>query len=135
MVNHRPEAAHVFDRLKKLIEGHWLQAGPYQVQILGLYTVLLGFAPLVLWGFSKNRVKLVLALSWILYLKNWAFPSMPTGMQFEYGFPTLTWQLIFFHGMAFGYYRNEITAWFTARRRTGYWRLRTFCSSGSSSLP
>ena len=85
-----------------------LQYGPHQTQILGLYTVLLFVSPLVLWMLSKNRFLLVLGLSWILYLRNWTSPMMPTGAQFEYGFPVLSWQLIFFHGMVFGYYKDEI---------------------------
>ena len=95
-----------------------LQYGPHQVQILGLYTVLLSIAPIVLWLFGKNRVALALSISWILYMKNWAFPAMPTEAQFEYGFPVLAWQLIFIHGLAFGYFRKEIAAWFTRARRT-----------------
>lgn len=94
-----------------------LQYGPHQTQILGLYTVLLFVSPAVLWALSEDRFSLVLGLSWILYLKNWAAPDMPTGAQFEYGFPVLSWQLIFFHGMVFGYYKKEITAWFTPARR------------------
>ena len=95
-----------------------LQYGPHQVQILGLYTVLLSVAPIVLWLFGKNRAALALSISWILYVKNWAFPAMPTDAQFEYGFPVLAWQLIFIHGLAFGYYRKEIAEWLTPARRT-----------------
>ena len=96
----------------------FLQFGPHQTQILGLYIVLLAISPLVFLALRAGRVRLVLALSWALYFYNWAFPAMPTGAQFEYGFPVLTWQLIFFHGLCFGYYKQEIAAWFTPRRKT-----------------
>jgi hypothetical protein len=94
-----------------------LQCGPHQVQILGLYTVLIFITPIVLWVFSKHRPFVILSICWILYFKNWADPSSPTGAQFEYGFPVLTWQLIYFHGLAYGYYKQEITAWLTGTRR------------------
>ncbi len=103
---------------------HWLsrifllRMGPHQTQVLGLYVVLLAFAPLALWLFHKKRPILLLSLCWILYFYNWENPSRPTGAQFEYGFPILSWQLIFFHGMAFGYYRAELATWFTGYKKT-----------------
>jgi len=85
-----------------------LRVGPHQMQILGLYVVLLFLSPGALWMFRNNRTKLLLAICWILYMKNWASPSKPTGAQFENAFPLLTWQLIYFHGMAIGYHRKTI---------------------------
>jgi hypothetical protein len=95
-----------------------LQAGPHEVQILGLYFILFLFAPLAFYLLEKGQVGLLSGLSFVLYMKNWAFPAMPTGTQFEYGFPVLTWQLIFFHGLIFGYYKQEISNWFTGNRKT-----------------
>ncbi|MBU0501101.1 MAG: OpgC domain-containing protein [Gammaproteobacteria bacterium] len=95
-----------------------LRAGPHQFQIIGLYVVLFMTTPLILWMIVKQRVGLVLALSWGLYLINLTTPeSVPgtaeirlTGAQFEYGFPIMAWQLIFVHGVVVGYYWNEVMA-------------------------
>jgi hypothetical protein len=94
-----------------------LQAGPHEVQILGLYFVLFLFSPLAFYLLEKRQVRLLSGLSIVLYMKNWAFPAMPTGTQFEYGFPVLTWQLIFVHGIIFGYYKEEISNWFTGNKK------------------
>lgn len=94
-----------------------LQQGPHQVQILGLYVVLFIFAPFAFYLLEKGRVIILSGISLALYLINLIHPSMPTGAHFEYGFPALTWQLIFFHGLIFGYYEQEITLWFTGYRK------------------
>jgi len=95
-----------------------LKNGSQQTQVLGLYVVLLLLSPLAFFAFSRGRAVEFLALCWILYVVNWAHPSRPTGAQFEYAFPVLSWQLTFFHAMAFGYYRKEISAWFQGSRLT-----------------
>lgn len=94
-----------------------LKSGPHEVQILGLYFVLFLFAPLAFYLLEKGHLRLLSGLSIVLYMKNWAFPAMPTDAQFEYGFPVLTWQLIFVHGIIFGYYKQEISNWFTGNRK------------------
>ncbi len=85
-----------------------LRSGPHQLQILGLYVILLCLSPLALWMMHKKRTMVVLGISWILYISNWADPVNLTGAQFEYAFPLLTWQLIFFHGMAAGFHRKKL---------------------------
>lgn len=100
-----------------------LKVGPHQFQIMGLYVVLIALAPLAMWAFTKDKALIVLSICWILYFKNWAFPARPTGAQFEYAFPLLTWQLTFFHGLAFGYYKNEIAAWFRGGPKTLFYAL------------
>ena len=93
-----------------------LRDGPHQFQILGLYVVLLMFSPFILWLLSKERVGLVLALSWMIYFGNNGFHARPTGAQFEYAFPILTWQILFVHGLVIGYYRNEIWNFFHTKK-------------------
>lgn len=93
-----------------------LRYGPHQFQILGLYVVLLMLSPFVLWLFSKDKVWVVLSLSWILYFGDKGFPIRPTGAQFEYAFPILIWQVLFVHGLAIGYYRNEIWNFFHSKK-------------------
>jgi hypothetical protein len=100
---------------------HWvasvltLKMGPHQVQILGLYVVLMAVCPLLVLAIAKGRARAVLALSWVLYCSNMIAPKMPTGAQFEYGFPLLTWQVLFVNGLVVGHYFHEIQAWFYTR--------------------
>ncbi len=108
---------------------HWmgslvmLRIGPHQFQIMGLYVCLLMASPLALWMFLRKKSGTVLAISWILYLANAAFPVRPTAAQFEYGFPLLAWQLIFFHGLFFGFYWKQIADYFRGRKATAVYSV------------
>ena len=93
-----------------------LQMGPHQIQILGLYVVLLAASPLAIFAFSRGKTRYVLGLSWLLYCLNVASPMRPTLAQFEYGFPLLAWQLLWFHGMAVGWHREAVLAFFEGPR-------------------
>jgi len=57
-----------------------------------------------------------LSLSWLIYFANNGFHAMPTGAQFEYAFPMLTWQILFVHGLVIGYYRDEIWNFFHSKK-------------------
>ena len=85
-----------------------LRAGPHQVQILGLYVVLLLLTPLALRMLYDKRTGLLLAGSWGLYFAYKLSPWQPTGAQFESAFPLLAWQLIYLHGLAAGYHREAV---------------------------
>jgi hypothetical protein len=110
-----PPKANVFLWLGSIVT---LKMGPHQVQILGLYVVLIAVCPLLIIAIDKGRARALLGLSWILYFSNMVSPKMPTGAQFEYGFPLLAWQLLFVHGLVVGHYFNEIQAWFRTRAGT-----------------
>jgi hypothetical protein len=92
-----------------------LRGGPHQIQILGLYVCLLALSPFALFLLRQGRWRLLLCLSWLFYLFNWAYPQMPTGAQFEYAFPLLTWQLLFLHGLALGYNREGVFSFMSSR--------------------
>lgn len=92
-----------------------LKATPHQIQILGLYVFLLALCPVGLWLMKDGRTKLMLGLSWFLYFFNVVEPHRLTGAQFEYAFPLLTWQLLFFHGLAVGYHWEAVTRFFKTR--------------------
>lgn len=100
---------------------HWigsiatLKMGPHQVQVLGLYVCLIAICPLLIVALDKGRGRALLGLSWVIYFSNLVSPKMPTGAQFEYAFPLLTWQILFVHGLVAGYYFNEIQIWFRSR--------------------
>jgi hypothetical protein len=95
-----------------------LQFGPHQFQIMGLYVVLLFITPALLWILHKRLVILMLVASWAMYVYNIYSPSMPTGAQFEYGFPILTWQILYLHGLAAGYYKESLAGLMGSRFRT-----------------
>lgn len=98
-----------------------LRSTPHQVQILGFYVCVLLLAPLALRQLDRGRIWLVLSASWAAYALNRAHPMMPTGAQFEYAFPLLTWQLYFFNALAVGYHaRYELPLWFAKHP----WQLR-----------
>lgn len=98
-----------------------LRAGPHQVQILGLYVVLLALTPLVLRTLYDGRTGLLLTGSWLLYFLGHLSPWHPTGAQFENAFPLLTWQVIYVHGLAAGYHREGLERFL--RGRSGRWVL------------
>jgi len=92
-----------------------LKIGPHQLQILGLYVCLLLAAPLVLKTMARGWTILVLGISWAIYAWNTLHPSMPTGAQFEYRFPVLTWQILSVRGMAIGYHRARVWKFLTRK--------------------
>jgi hypothetical protein len=51
-------------------------------------------------------------MSWALYLFNRLSPHTLTSGQFETTFPLLAWQLLFVHGIAFGYHRERLGTFF-----------------------
>lgn len=93
-----------------------LKLGPHQVQVLGLYVCLIMICPLLLVALWKKRPLALLGLSWVIYFSNLLDTKMPTGAQFEYAFPVLTWQVLFVHGLVAGYHLQEIKDWFATRR-------------------
>lgn len=92
-----------------------LRLGPWQVNVLGLYVVMLLIAPLVVWALSRRRWIAVLAVSWAIYATQIFVPIRIFPSQFEDSFPILTWQVLFVTGMVAGFYRREILSWFVTR--------------------
>ena len=92
-----------------------LRLGPWQVNVLGLYVVMLLISPLVLWALSRRRWIVVLVASWAIYASQLFVPIRLLPSQFEDSFPLLTWQVLFVTGMVAGFYRREILSWFTTR--------------------
>jgi hypothetical protein len=92
-----------------------LRIGPWQVNVLGLYVVMLAIAPLILWGLSRRRWILVLAVSWGFYAVQALLSLRLLPSQFEDSFPLLTWQALFTTGMVAGFHRREILGWFATR--------------------
>ncbi|MEE9412632.1 MAG: OpgC domain-containing protein [Methylococcales bacterium] len=85
-----------------------LRIGPHQFQIIGFYTIVLGLAPIALFLFYRRLTVCVILISWIIYAFNAIYYLQITGAQFERGFPLLTWQVLFFNGMAVGYHHQRV---------------------------
>ncbi|WP_284038866.1 OpgC domain-containing protein [Enterobacter cloacae complex sp. OE43NF] len=86
----------------------YLQIGPHQTQILGLYIFLLLFSPLFLGMLQKGKVWWLLGLSLLVYSLWQRWPLRLTPAEFEFAFPLLAWQFIFVLGMACGWYKAEL---------------------------
>jgi len=88
----------------------YLQIGPHQTQILGLYICLLLASPLFLGLLQSGRVIWLLLVSLAGYVSYQLWPMRLTVAEFEFAFPLLAWQLIFVCGMCCGWYKEELTS-------------------------
>lgn len=93
-----------------------LKIGPHQFQVIGLYVLLIALAPFALYLMHKDKTVVFLALSWALYTFHQFNQIRLTGARFEFAFPLLSWQVLFFSGMAVGYHKHAISAYFSGRR-------------------
>lgn len=100
---------------KTISQALLLRIGPHQFQIVGMYVVMFViFTPISFYMLSKGRWKMLLTISLILYLiSSGANETMrPLGAQYEWAFPTLTWQLIYVYAIAVGYHKQSIWSFF-----------------------
>lgn len=105
---------------KTISQALLLRIGPHQFQIVGMYVVMfVVFTPITFYMLSKGRWKMLATISWALYLiSSGSGETMrPLGAQYEWAFPTLTWQLIYVHAIIIGYHKQEVWAFF--RTQTG----------------
>ncbi|EBA3088549.1 OpgC protein [Salmonella enterica] len=86
----------------------YLQIGPHQTQILGLYIFLLLLGPLFLGMLQQGKVYWLLGLSLLVYGCWQRWPVRVTPSEFEFAFPLLAWQFIFVLGMSCGWYKEEL---------------------------
>jgi hypothetical protein len=91
-----------------------MRAGPWAFEIIGLYVWLVAAAIPCLLILRHAGWRVLLAVSWALYLWYRVDPHAMTMAGFESAFPLLAWQLLFVHGIALGYHRNAVSA-FVAR--------------------
>ena len=87
-----------------------MRSGPWTFEIIGLYVWLVAAAVPCLLGLRYLGWIPLLSASWALYLFNRISPHALTSGQFEQTFPILAWQLLFVHGIVFGYHRQRIGA-------------------------
>lgn len=86
----------------------YLQIGPHQTQILGLYICLLLLSPFFLGLLKQGKVWWLLTLSLLVYGCWQRWPVRVTPAEFEFAFPLLAWQFIFVLGMCCGWYKEEL---------------------------
>ncbi|TGN62044.1 hypothetical protein E4L95_08145 [Paracoccus liaowanqingii] len=98
-----------------------MRVSPHQIQILGLYVLLLAIAPGALWLLHRRLLGVFFALTWGIYFTGWMRPldTPLMSMLWEYAFPLLMYQALFMHALAVGFFRNEIAEWLSepTRRR------------------
>lgn len=94
-----------------------LRTTPHQVQILGLYAVLLVLTPFVLVLLRRGHPVITVALSVALWGLNTLHPMQLTGALFENAFPLLAWQVYFVLALLAGWYRHEIVLWLDQHKR------------------
>jgi hypothetical protein len=85
-----------------------MRTGPWAFEIIGLYVWLVAAAAPCLLIMRRAGWRLLLALSWAVYLWYRLDPHAVTGAGFESAFPLLAWQLLFVHGIVIGYHRDHI---------------------------
>ena len=95
----------------------YLQIGPHQTQILGLYICLLLISPLFMALLNGGKVLWLILISVAGYVSYHFWPARLTVAEFEFAFPLLAWQFIFVLGMCCGWYKDELMS--LARTRAG----------------
>jgi hypothetical protein len=106
-----------------------MRAGPWAFEIIGLYVWLVAAAIPCLLMLRHVGWRPLLAVSWALYLWYRVDPHVVTMAGFESAFPLLAWQLLFVHGLAIGYHRNDVKA-FVARMPTITPRVAVLVTAG-----
>ena len=96
----------------------YLQIGPHQTQILGLYICLLLVSPIFLALLQQKHPLWLLLASLSGYVCYQLWPVRLTVAEFEFAFPLLAWQLIYVSGMCCGWYKDELMS--LARTPVGY---------------
>jgi hypothetical protein len=87
-----------------------MRSGPWAFQIVGLYVWLVVAAVPCLAALHYAGWRPLVAASWAAYLWYRIAPHPLTDAQFESTFPILAWQLLFVHGVALGYHREQVSA-------------------------
>ncbi|MET0028276.1 MAG: OpgC domain-containing protein [Candidatus Thiodiazotropha sp.] len=100
-----------------------LQIGPHQFQIIGLYVILLSLAPLAIRVLIRGHLAWLLLTSWSLYIANLFLGLQLTPARFELGFPLMSWQMLFFTGLAVGFYREQVLGWLVAESNRWFGHL------------
>ena len=89
---------------------------PYYLRILPRYVAFLALTPLALWCLRTQRTTWLLMVSGSFYALNLVMSGRATVPFLERSsggvFPIVSWQVLFFYGMALGYHRDRVGRWF-----------------------
>lgn len=99
-----------------VIQALLLRIGPHQFQIIGLYVGLIAVAPFILYCLDRKKTIGLIIASCIIFWVGQKYHFRVTGARFEWGFPTLIWQLLFIVGMATGYHGEKVLGYITERK-------------------
>lgn len=109
--------AHVDDPWSRAIERLTLHRAFYLTDVLLLYTLLIGLAPIAFLLMARKRTPFLLGGSWLLWALYQQWPDqvdIPWKIEDNSVFHLAAWQVLFFTGLAIGYHRETIATW--ARR-------------------
>ncbi len=105
------------DPVTRMIERLTLHRAFYLTDVILMYTLLVGIAPLAFLLIVNKRTPVLLAGSWLLWATYQRWPeqvSVPWNIEDNSVFHFAAWQVLFFTGLVIGYHRERIAAW--ARR-------------------
>lgn len=90
----------------------FLNIGPFQFNVMGLYVVLIALAPLAMRLLIAGRWWLLMLVSAGLYAANLFLHWRLLPSSFENQFPLLSWQFLFMLGLAVGFGWQRVLSWF-----------------------
>lgn len=90
----------------------FLDVGPFQFNVMGLYVALLLIAPLLFRLLLTGKWWLLLALSMAAYTANLFLHWRIVPSSFANQFPFLSWQLLFVLGLIAGFFSTALRDWF-----------------------
>ncbi|WP_193607245.1 OpgC domain-containing protein [Nocardioides lijunqiniae] len=95
-----------------------LRMGPWVLNVLGLFVVLIALAPALLLLLRRGLWWVALAVSWAAYAYGAVNGGHVLPSQFDDVFPLLTWQVVFVNGMVLGYHRRRVIQVLSSRPGT-----------------
>ena len=108
------EGVQVTDPLARLIERLTLRRAFYLTDVLLMYTLLVGVAPVAFLLLAKRRTPFLLLGSWTLWALFQQWPEqvvVPWRIEDNSVFQFAAWQALFFTALALGYHRDRVAAW------------------------
>ncbi len=108
------EGVVVADPVTRIIERLTLHRAFYLTDVLLMYTLLVGLAPLAFVLLRNRRTPLLLGGSWLMWAMFQRWPdqvAMPWRIEDNSVFHLAAWQVLFFTALAIGYHRERIAAW------------------------
>ena len=112
MYGSTPMLAHTPVPASAVLDVLFLNVGPYQFNVMGLYVALLLLAPFAMWLLMSGRWWVLVVLSAGIYIANLFLQWRLVPSSFENPFPLLSWQFPFCMGLAIGCYQERIRRWF-----------------------